>query len=233
MSGAVLFDALGTLVGFAPPWPALRDGLARVGVEVTLPDAERAARAEIAHYRANLHRAGDAASLAVLRAECTAVVARELPAARGLDAPLLQEIVLAAFDFRAFPEAAAELDALRAAGVPCVVCSNWDVSLHQVLRDVGLAPYLDGVVTSAELGVSKPDAAPFLAALALAGDVPPAAAVHVGDSVDEDVAGARAAGLSAVLIDRDGEAAARRDALEGVPVLPTLSGVAALVAGHA
>jgi putative hydrolase of the HAD superfamily len=229
MTRAVLLDAMGTLVGFAPPWPALRDGLAAEGVDVSLADAERAVRAEIGYYRANLHRARDEETLAALRADCAAVVAAELPATAGLDPARLVDVVMASFAFRAFPEAAAELAALRERGVVCVVCSNWDVSLHQVLRDVGLDPHLAGVITSAELGVAKPDPAPFLAALALAGDVPPAEAVHVGDSVEEDVAGARAAGVRPVLVDRDGVAAAHPAELAGVTVRPTLAGLAELV----
>lgn len=225
----VLLDALGTLVGFAPPWPALRDGLAAEGVDVALDDAERAIRAEMAYYRAHLSGARDGASLAALHAACAAVVGAELPAARdALGLERLEAVMLGSFSFRAFPEAEAELGALRERGATCVVCSNWDVSLHDVLRDTGLAPYLSGVVTSAEVGASKPDPAPFRAALALAGGARPGEAVHVGDSVEEDVAGARAAGIAAVLVDRDGTAAAHAGALAGVTVLPTLSGLAAL-----
>jgi putative hydrolase of the HAD superfamily len=227
MRRVVLLDALGTLVAFAPPWPALRDGLAAHGVDVSLADAERALRAEIAYYRAHLHGARDAASLAALHTACAGVVGEELPAARDALGPaLLQETMLASFAFRAFPEAAAELVALRERGATCVVCSNWDVSLHDVLRDTGLAPYLDGVVTSAELGISKPDPAPFRAALALAGDARPEEALHAGDSIAEDVAGARAAGVLPVLVDRDGSAAAHADALADVTVLPSLTGLA-------
>ena len=80
--------------------------------------------------------------------------------------------------------------------------SNWDVSLHDVWT-LGLAPLLDGVVTSAEVGARKPDAAIFARALEIAG-VRAEQAVHVGDSLEEDVAGARAAGIEPVLIRRDG-----------------------------
>ena len=49
--------------------------------------------------------------------------------------------------------------ALRERGARLVVVSNWDVSLHDVLRDTGLDALLDGVVTSAEIGAAKPDPA--------------------------------------------------------------------------
>ena len=59
--------------------------------------------------------------------------------------------------------------------------SNWDVSLHERLDELGLAPLLDGAVASAELGAAKPDPAIFAHALALAG-AEPERAWHAGDS---------------------------------------------------
>jgi FMN phosphatase YigB (HAD superfamily) len=60
-------------------------------------------------------------------------------------------------------------------------------------------------VSSAELGAAKPAPAAFRRALTLAG-VPAAEAVHVGDRVEEDVEGARAAGIAPVLVVREGDA---------------------------
>jgi putative hydrolase of the HAD superfamily len=81
------------------------------------------------------------------------------------------------------------------------VVSNWDVSLAERLDETGLLPLVDAVVSSAEVGVLKPHPAPFERALELAG-VSAADAWHVGDSVEEDVEGARAAGIRAVLLAR-------------------------------
>ena len=83
--------------------------------------------------------------------------------------------------------------------------SNWDVSLPEVLERCGLDGALDGVVSSAEAGVRKPDPAIFTPALELAGCAP-AEALYVGDTPAEDLAAARAAGIPAVLIDRAGGA---------------------------
>ena len=57
------------------------------------------------------------------------------------------------------------------------------------------------MVTSAEVGAAKPDPRPFLQGLALAGAAPEEA-VHVGDSPENDVAGARAAGVRPLLVAR-------------------------------
>jgi len=92
---------------------------------------------------------------------------------------------------------------VRTAGARLVVVSNWDVSLHDVLARTGLAPLLDGAVISAEAGVAKPDPAIFERALEIAGGIEPGHALHVGDSLEADVAGARAAGVEAVLVQRD------------------------------
>ena len=128
----------------------------------------------------------------------------ELPAA-GLELELdpLVDALLASLRFTAFADVRPALIAARAGGRRLVVVSNWDVSLHGVLRALELEPLLDGILTSAGAGARKPAPAIFEQALALAG-APPEQAIHVGDSLEEDVAGARAAGIEPVLVRRDG-----------------------------
>ncbi|MFH1002992.1 MAG: HAD-IA family hydrolase [Chloroflexota bacterium] len=70
-----------------------------------------------------------------------------------------------------------------------------------IYADLGLAPYLDFVVTSEEAGADKPSPKIFLKALEKAGVSPPEA-MHVGDQYDIDVAGARGAGINPLLLDR-------------------------------
>jgi putative hydrolase of the HAD superfamily len=68
---------------------------------------------------------------------------------------------------------------------------------------LGLAPLVDFAVVSGELGVEKPDPAIFREALRL-GNAAAEEAVFVGDSPDHDIAGARAAGIRAVWLNRAG-----------------------------
>jgi putative hydrolase of the HAD superfamily len=187
------------------PVPRLRASLLRrFGVDVGHDAAAAAVRAEIAYYRPNLLRGRDEASLAALRAECAEVMRPVLPApVAAASQASLTAALMEALEFSAYPDAAPVLRSLRAAGCAVVVVSNWDVSLGERLVETGLAPLLDAVVTSAAVGVLKPHPAPFERALELAG-VAAADAWHVGDSADEDVRGAQAAGIRAVLIDRDG-----------------------------
>jgi putative hydrolase of the HAD superfamily len=218
----VTLDALGTLVELEDPFGRLQAELAARGAPVEREVARRALLGEMAHYREHHDIASDEDGLARLRDDCAEVLRGGLPApARELPHAELLAALLAALRFRPFPEVPGVLAALRDAGCALVVVSNWDVSLHGVLETTGLRPLLDGVITSAEVGASKPDPSIFAPALALAG-VEPAQALHVGDSVEYDVEGALRAGLSAVLIDRDGTSAA---APPGVGVVATLDGV--------
>jgi putative hydrolase of the HAD superfamily len=201
---AVLLDALGTLVALEPPWPALvRELRQRHRIEITLEQAVAALRAEMSYYRAHCHQARDAATLADLRRRCARIVAGAIgEPVSELDLDALTDTLLAALRFRAYPDAAPALAALRAAGVRAVVVSNRDVSLHGVLAQTGLASLLDGTLTSAEFGAAKPATAIFVAALELVGATA-AAAVHVGDSFEEDVLGARGAGVEPLLLVRE------------------------------
>ena len=75
---------------------------------------------------------------------------------------------------------------------------------------------------SALVGVSKPDPAIFAEALRRL-DAPAAAALHVGDHPRNDLAGARAAGLAALLLDRAGAHAqdvAPEDRIRSLAELP-------------
>lgn len=192
MVRCVLLDALGTLVELEPPWPYLA---AELGID--LDDAERAMRAEMRYYRDHSHEGRDPDSLAELRRRCAGMVSAEL----GRE--VAPDQLMSAIRFRAYTDAAPALAELRALGVELVCVSNWDVSLPSVLARCGLADGLDGVVTSAAVGTRKPDPAIFGAALELAG-CEPKEALHVGDTPGEDLDGARAAGIGALLIDRSG-----------------------------
>ncbi len=205
---ALLIDGLGTLVALQPPAPLLRRELAaRYGLEVSEAAAARALAAEIAFYRAHMGEGRDADSLAALRRRCAETLVAALPdparlAGHGIRS--LTDALLSALRFEPFADARPALIRARARGARVVVVSNWDVSLLEVLELAGLTPLLDGVVTSAAAGAAKPAPAIFHHALALAG-VAPAEALHVGDSLTEDVQGARACGIRAVLLSRGGD----------------------------
>jgi putative hydrolase of the HAD superfamily len=188
---AVLLDALGTLIELDPPWVHLAEAL-----DIDPGDrVVEAVRAEMRYYRAHSHEGRDPASLAELRDRCAKVLSRAL----GREVSV--ETMMAAIRFRPYEDAAPALADLGSLGLRLVCVSNWDCSLPAVLAGCGLEGALDGVVTSAEAGARKPDPAIFRFALRVAG-CSAAEAVHVGDTPEEDVAGARAAGIRALLLAR-------------------------------
>jgi putative hydrolase of the HAD superfamily len=103
-----------------------------------------------------------------------------------------------------FPDVVPALDELRSMGVRMGVVSNWDSRLPGLLEDLGLARYFGAVVVSGLEGVEKPEPQVFLRAVDRLGGTP-ATTLHVGDVPELDEAGARAAGLASILIDRRGE----------------------------
>jgi putative hydrolase of the HAD superfamily len=212
---AVLLDALGTLVELQPPAPRLRSLLAVEGIELSEERAAHGFEAEIAYYLEHHLEGRDAASLEDLRDRCATVLrdALELP---GLSQASARRALLGALAFEPYPEVASVLRELRAAGVRLVVVSNWDCALPGWLAAAGLLELVDGVVTSAEVGAAKPDPAIFSMGLQLAA-VTAGEAIHVGDSLEQDVEGARGAGIRPVLVARG------QDAPRGGEVVPSLT----------
>jgi putative hydrolase of the HAD superfamily len=92
------------------------------------------------------------------------------------------------------------LDDLAARGVTLAVVSNADGRVEAQLARTGLHRYFATVIDSAVVGVEKPDPAIFRLALARTG-LEPAEVRFVGDIYSVDVAGARAAGIDALLSD--------------------------------
>ena len=83
--------------------------------------------------------------------------------------------------------------------------SNFDHPpyVRRLLKRLDLAPHFDAILISGELRIDKPDPRIFARALEMVGCAPEEA-LFVGDNLDADIAGARAVGCRAVLIDMQG-----------------------------
>lgn len=102
-----------------------------------------------------------------------------------------------------YDDARPALEALQDRGLALAVVANWDERLPGLLEGLGLLDPFRAVVHSAEVGYEKPDPRIFLAALARL-EVAPEQAAHVGDGQRQDVEGAAALGMAAILLDRSG-----------------------------
>jgi putative hydrolase of the HAD superfamily len=103
-------------------------------------------------------------------------------------------------NFELFEDVLPVFDELRRASLRLAVVSNGIRDLTQFVADHRLD--VDAVVDSRSHGRVKPHPTIFRAALERL-DVEPSDAVMVGDSLEEDIEGARALGMRAILIDRD------------------------------
>lgn len=216
---AVLFDAYGTLIALDDPVARLRAALADRG-EVRSPQQVSTAFAqEVRFYREHQDAGDTVANLAALRRRC----ARVFRDAVGSDLPVddVHDVLMGSLRYRVFPDVVPTLDVLAARGIRLAVVSNWDASLPQILTDLDLADRFAAIVVSAVVGARKPDPRIFVEAVSALG-CPPDSALHVGNQKEEDLTGARAAGLSAVLIDRDGSNHESGDTIRSLEDLPTL-----------
>jgi putative hydrolase of the HAD superfamily len=102
-----------------------------------------------------------------------------------------------------FPEVDAVLRRLGATRGLAIVTNGAPRLQRAKIAAAGLADRGMAVIVSGELGVGKPDPRVLAAALTALG-ADPTAAVMVGDAPERDVAGARAAGVMAVWINRFG-----------------------------
>ncbi|CAI5971617.1 unnamed protein product [Closterium sp. NIES-65] len=91
------------------------------------------------------------------------------------------------------PNAREAFAAIRRAGIKIALVSNFDTRLRDLLRALDCYDWFDAVAVSAEVEAEKPSSEIFHAACDMLG-VLPHEAVHVGDSRNKDVAGARRAG---------------------------------------
>jgi putative hydrolase of the HAD superfamily len=220
---AVFLDAGGVIV--LPDRRLVADALARIGVAIDAAVVPRA------HYRAvrALDRAAailDRAAAILDRATATATVTATAtptataPTRHDYAEALIPQLgivpgraaaALAAWNELAdrrrsgvvlwrepTPGAMDTIHSLQRAGLVVVIVTNSSGHAEENLCDSGFGgvPVIDSTV----VGVAKPDPRIFEIALGRAG-VPPAETVHVGDSLANDVAGARAAGITPIHLD--------------------------------
>jgi putative hydrolase of the HAD superfamily len=103
-----------------------------------------------------------------------------------------------------YPEVAETLSALERRSLILDVISNFDSRLNGILEGLGVAHRFKHIFLSSRAGYAKPAPEIFHKALEQHG-LKAADALHVGDSQQSDFRGANDAGLTGVLLERNGE----------------------------
>ncbi len=126
--------------------------------------------------------------------------------------------------WKLYPDTLPALTELRMRGIELGIVSNFDSRLFAVLRGLEIADMFDTITISSLAGAAKPSPKIFERALEKHA-VDPDDAMHVGDSMKDDVEGATKAGLRGILLAREGKPPA-----DGVLIIRTLAELVPLAA---
>jgi putative hydrolase of the HAD superfamily len=203
----ILFDAGDTLITADPPVHEVALTVASQFFPDLAPplrfSALAAARAFLSTYYVNY----SAQEEDHLLADMAQAMRAALQETADLDIDFLPFVkrVRDSIRYRPFPDELPALRSLREQSKTLAVVSNWDLALPMLLADLGLAEFFNFILPSAEVGVEKPDGRIFRLALQRLG-LRPQEVVHIGDKYEADVVGARAVGITPILLDRKGKA---------------------------
>ena len=213
MIKAVFFDFFNTLVYFNPPREKhYADTAAGFGVVISpeavaaaLPEADAWWRSE--NSRSTIKDREQSAKYDAYRGYGL----RILRGAENTVSPdqalqMLAKAFSAGFKLKNYGDSLPALQALKSKNMQMGVISNIGEQIDSYIDKAGFTDYLTYRVTSFEAGCDKPQPQIFQLALKRAG-VTAAETLFVGDQYDLDVLGARSAGITPILIDRDGAGA--------------------------
>ena len=196
---AVTFDVGGTLI---EPWPSVGHVYAEVAAShgITNLSHEELQRRFVTAFHRRARSIHSAEEWAELVDETFTGLVAEPPSKTFF--PDLYERFAQAAAWRIYSDVAPAFAALAGCGLKLGVVSNWDVRLRPLLITLGLARNFETIVVSCEVRASKPAPAIFQKAAEQL-HAPPDTILHVGDSFEMDVAGARTAGFTALQIERN------------------------------
>jgi len=207
---AVFFDWFNTLARFEPPREELyRQAFRQFGIELPTKDIMRGILIADRYYFEENAKSPLAKRSPEEQVEVYTHYPQTILAEAGVQVPQelplkILKIVMQQFkemSFALFDDVLSTLKTLKEQNLTLGLLTNLDRDMQPICRELGLEPYIDFAVTSAEVGVDKPKPPIFLAALQQAG-VNASEAVHVGDQYKLDVIGARGVGITPILIDR-------------------------------
>lgn len=106
------------------------------------------------------------------------------------------------YDLACYNDVYSSLKILKSKGLKLGLISNMNTDGNKLSLKLGLSTYLDFIITSKDANAEKPHSKIFIKALEKA-NVPAKNCIHVGDQIISDINGARNAGITPILIDRD------------------------------
>jgi HAD superfamily hydrolase (TIGR01662 family) len=222
---AVLFDVDFTLAKPGPllGGPGYRDAAARYGLELDperYPEARAAAVLDIEQHPELDHDE-----------EVWVRFTEDILRGMGADGPNLREIALEitrgwerSENFELYEDVLPTFAEVRRHGLAIGLVSNTSRDLDAFIRHFGLD--VDAWISSGRHGKVKPSPSIFQVVLDQL-EVRPDEAAMIGDSPADDVEGARALGMRAFLLDREGRFDGRDDALPDLRALPVALGLGA------
>ena len=210
MKKAVFFDLYNTLMRFWPPLDEIQQASCReLGLTLRKTDIRRGYVAADEYFNEANAQEPLALRTPEARAEFFAEYERRILLAAGVDVSLKladqvwQMAMLVQKDFELFEDVLPTLQRLKEKGYVLGAVSNLRRDMDALMRQLKLESVLDFCITSAEVGAEKPYPPIFQAALKRA-NVEAFNAYHVGDQYKADVQGAKAVGITPVLLDREG-----------------------------
>ena len=231
MIKVITFDFYNTLVKFWPPLEEIQTAACFAKGLTASPEAIRRgyAKADILFNRAN-----EEAPLSLRSPEQRLDFFSEyeqliletagIPVTRTLAREVWELAIAVPKQFTPFEDTLPALTALRDRSYRLGIITNLRGDLAPLVDRAGIGNYLDFCVNSTLAGKEKPHPPIFEEALRQAG-VDPGEVLHIGDQVRSDVAGARAMGMHAALLDRGGW----HEPVNGSPKISSLGEIAGLL----
>ena len=229
-SAAVFFDVDYTLIYPGPTFEG--EGYRRFAVGHGLAVDPARYVSAVAAASVELESAGGGA----YRSELFVRFARRVLEEMGAAGPAVDACAREIYDewaacrhFALYDDVLPALHALHIAGIRMGLISNTHRCLASLQQHFDLAPYIGCAVSSSDHGYMKPHPDIFREALRQLG-VQPAEAVMVGDSLTNDIEGARRIGMRGILVSRSGRD--HPEAPADVAVIRTLGELPRLLSGR-
>ncbi len=220
MIQAIVYDAVGTLMHVQPAAIYAEVGR-RFGSKLDADEVRRRFHVAFVHQDRLDAQAGWRTSEARERQRWREIVAQVLDDVADPDScfTTLFEAFGQSEAWRCDADASDLLAAMHRRGIRQALASNFDRRLRAVIEPMPIAPFLDPLVISSEVGWRKP-AAEFFTLLAQSLQLPSEAILFVGDDRGNDFDGARASGMRALLLDPRGK---HRDVADRIECLAELT----------